>query len=95
VRLSLFATSILRYAYFCDVCFAYEDDPYTLQLGALWQNAKDCVNWAHHHNGEGYAVNLSSEDYVRHKYQRALAQFHFMGAQQSRVAIQRDDVSYL
>jgi hypothetical protein len=34
-------------------------------------------------------------DYVRHKYQRALAQFHYAGTQQSRVAVQHEDVSFL
>jgi hypothetical protein len=63
------------------------------QLTALWLNARDCVNWAAHQNGNNDSVNLSSEDYVRHKYQRALAQFHYMGAMQSRSQIKKDDVS--
>lgn len=63
------------------------------QLTALWQNARDCVNWASHHGGESDSVNLSSEDYVRHKYQRALAQFHYMGAMQGRSQVKKDDVS--
>jgi hypothetical protein len=63
------------------------------QLIALWQNAHDCVRWASHHGGDGDSVNLSSEDYNRHKYQRALAQFHYMGVMQSRSVIKKDDVS--
>jgi hypothetical protein len=64
------------------------------QLSALWQNAKQCVKYAQHHNGEAHSVNLSSEDYVKHKYQRALAQFHYAGSQQSRSQVKYEDLFF-
>ncbi|KAK7042564.1 hypothetical protein R3P38DRAFT_320807 [Favolaschia claudopus] len=56
------------------------------QLTAMWQNAAECVG----HEGKKSTVDLRAADYIKHKYTRSLAQFHYIGDKPPKGSISKE-----
>jgi hypothetical protein len=60
------------------------------QLSALWQNAVACAS----HFGTKASVDLSSSAYIKSRYTRSLAQWHYAGEQPVRGPIRKEDLLF-